>query len=672
MAVWLQRTLLASLSGVLMTLLGVFGSFAGRDVVSGVLGLNGVALAVLVCGGTLWALQSIPAVDARIFVWAAVVSLLIALPLAGLVLLASIFDLTFVFPNFVLPLDLLLPFGLGLPALSVFLLAAVVLGAGAGCLKLLSPTIRTIVIRSFLATTLISLLADEVDSVLAPADGLAAGVALVAGYLMSRTFGGEYFWMRLLLGFVNGAGVGVVFALIADGGGLAAGGILLLGDSNPILLALSPGSSLLPFILVFGGIGLVGSVLSTLPLRVGYVASYGAVVILVLAILALRQGFDILDELIVFVLSLLAFSSFPSTVRQSAARFAALSNFERRLVRAVVYLVALGALLGAPFFLGAYIANVLNLVGIFIILGLGLNIVVGNSGLLDLGYVAFFAIGAYVVGVLTTPNVLTCGLSPDTIPFELVTQTCTGVTSFWVAGVAAILAAVLAGVLLGVPVLRLRADYFALVTLSFGEIILRLLRVDALRDLFGGAQGITRIPRPTLDLSVLNPDWRWQLTDDTGVYYLIVAAIIVAIFVASHLNNSRIGRAWRALRADEAAAQASGIQRTRYKLYAFGISAGFAGLAGALLATRVYGAYPDSFTLQISISVLSLVIIGGMASIPGVIVGAFLLIGLPEVLREFSEYRLLVFALLLVYTMIWQPQGLLPLGTLGRWNRRAS
>jgi branched-chain amino acid transport system permease protein len=672
MAVWLQRTLLASLTGVLMTLLGVFGSFAGRDVVSGVLGLNGVALAVLVCGGTLWALQSMPAVDVRVFVWATVVSLLIALPLAGLVLLASIFDVTFVFPNFVLPLDLLLPFGLGLPGLPVFLLATVVLGAGAGCLKLLSPTGRTIVIRSFLATTLISLLADEVDSVLAPADGLAAGIALVVGYLMSRTFGGEYVGMRLLLGFANGAGVGVVFALIADSGGLAQGGILLLGDSNPILLALSPGSSLLPFILVFGGIGLVGSVLSTLPLRAGYVASYGAVVILILAILALRQGFDILDELIVLVLSLLAFSRFPSTVRQSAARFAALSNFERRLVRAVGYLVAFGALLGAPFFLGAYIANVLNLVGIFIILGLGLNIVVGNSGLLDLGYVAFFAIGAYVVGVLTTPNVLTCGLSPDTIPFELLTQTCTGVTSFWVAAVAAILVAVLAGALLGVPVLRLRADYFALVTLSFGEIILRLLRVDALRDLFGGAQGITRIPRPTLDLSVINPDWRWQLTDDTGVYYLIVAAIIVAIFVASHLNNSRIGRAWRALRADEGAAQASGIQRTRYKLYAFGISAGFAGLAGALLATRVYGAYPDSFTLQISISVLSLVIIGGMGSIPGVIVGAFLLIGLPEVLREFSEYRLLVFALLVVYTMIWQPQGLLPLGTLGRWNRRAS
>jgi branched-chain amino acid transport system permease protein len=209
-------------------------------------------------------------------------------------------------------------------------------------------------------------------------------------------------------------------------------------------------------------------------------------------------------------------------------------------------------------------------------------------------------------------------------------------------------------------VLGLRGDYLAIVTLGFGEIIRILLRFDDFRPLFGAAQGIANIPRPTIDLSLINRDWRFEFATETSMYYLIIVAILIVIFVAARLSNSRIGRAWRAMRADEDVARASGIHLTRAKLLAFALGAAFAGIGGALSATRLYGAYPDSFTLQVSIYVLSLVIIGGMGSIPGVIVGALMLVGLPEVLRELADYRLLAFGVLLVATMLLRPQGLLP------------
>jgi branched-chain amino acid transport system permease protein len=218
----------------------------------------------------------------------------------------------------------------------------------------------------------------------------------------------------------------------------------------------------------------------------------------------------------------------------------------------------------------------------------------------------------------------------------------------------------LAGILLGIPVLRLRGDYLAIVTLGFGEIIRLIVKFDDFKPLFGAAQGIPNIPRPVLDFTALNPAWRFELSGAVGIYYLVLVGILITAYVATRLVNSRLGRSWRALRADEDVAQAMGINLTRTKLFAFAIGAAFAGMGGAVAGTRLYGAYPDSYTLAVSINVLSLIIIGGLGSIPGVIVGSLMLIGLPEVLRELSDYRLLAFGVLLVVVMLIKPQGLMP------------
>ena len=295
-------------------------------------------------------------------------------------------------------------------------------------------------------------------------------------------------------------------------------------------------------------------------------------------------------------------------------------------------------------------------------MGIGLNTVVGSAGVLDLGYVAYFALGAYIVALLTTPNLLTCGLTPDQLSFAPLTLTCMGVVPFWIAFASAIALSAIFGVLLSLSVVRLRSDYIAIVTLGFAEIVRILLRLDDFRPLFGAGQGISDIPRPTLDLTILNPTWYIRFENDISIYYLLIAAIIAVIFIAARLNNSRIGRAWRALRADESVARASGIHSRQSKLLAYAIGAGFAGLAGAIWATHSLRVAPDDFTLQVSINVLSLVIIGGIGSIPGVILGAFLLIGVPEILTEFANYRLLVFGILLIFTIVARPYGLLPAG----------
>jgi branched-chain amino acid transport system permease protein len=216
------------------------------------------------------------------------------------------------------------------------------------------------------------------------------------------------------------------------------------------------------------------------------------------------------------------------------------------------------------------------------------------------------------------------------------------------------------GIVVGLPLLRLRGDFFAVITLGFGEIMRILLRADDFRALLGGAQGIDNIPRPVLDLSMVNPAWRFTLDTETEMYYLILAGIILVVFMTSRLGNSRIGRAWRALRADETAAQAMGIHPVRTKLLAFVLGAGIAGLAGGLAATRLYGVYPDTFTFTLSISVLALVMVGGIGSIPGDILGALLLIGLPEVFSELADYRLLIYGVLLIMVVRVRPLGLYP------------
>lgn len=650
-----------ALLGLLLALSGVFVSFANRDVITGLLDLNGALIVILSLVAGWLTVTKLRRVGQSAFAYGALAGLIVAAPLVLLMLIERAVNLRFVFANLIFPVASYLTFGLELvPGLLVFVVLSALLGGAGGALAVTSPRARQVILSALGTTLLIALLADEVDSVLAPSDGLAVGLSLVIGFVMSRIIGGDNFWLRLLGGAINGAAIGIIFALIADGGGLLENGILRYGQSDPVLLAIAPGASMLPLAALFAGVGVVGAVLATLPFVIAHIAYYGAVMVFILALLALRRGFDGLDAALVLLLSLLSFAALPRATRESAARFAALSEFQQQLVRAIIYAGALGLLLGAPLFLGQGITDILNLVGVYIILGIGLNTVVGSAGILDLGYVAYFAIGAYAVGVLTTPNLLTCGAAPEQL--EPFTQTCAGILPFWSAFAVAIALSAISGILLSLPVLRLRSDYVAIVTLGFAEIIRILLRLDDFRALFGATQGISGIPRPALDLTAINPLWLLRLDNALGIYYLLIAAIIVVIFIAARLNNSRIGRAWRALRADETVARASGIQNRSARLLAYAIGAGFAGMAGAISATNLLRVAPDDFTLQVSINVLSLVIIGGIGSIPGVILGAFLLIGLPEVLTEFADYRLLIFGVLLVFTIIARPYGLLPAG----------
>jgi len=268
-----------------------------------------------------------------------------------------------------------------------------------------------------------------------------------------------------------------------------------------------------------------------------------------------------------------------------------------------------------------------------VLLGLGLNIVVGLAGLLDLGYVAFFAIGAYTMGLLTAP-------SPHHI-----------MMNFWLVIPIAIFLAALTGLLLGGPVLRLRGDYLAIVTLGFGEIIRILSKSDDLTPLTGGPMGVPKIAGPTLFGKPFN--------SSIDYVYIIFLAVLLVIFVTNRLQHSRVGRAWEAMREDETVARAMGISTLRYKLLAFAIGAAFAGLGGALFASRNQFTGPDDFSLMVSINVVALVIVGGMGNIPGVIAGALVLKGLPEVLRQLQDYRILVFGFLLIVMMIWRPAGLI-------------
>jgi branched-chain amino acid transport system permease protein len=307
----------------------------------------------------------------------------------------------------------------------------------------------------------------------------------------------------------------------------------------------------------------------------------------------------------------------------------------------ITYVIYGAILLVLPLILGTYLSEVMNNVGLYILMGLGLNIVVGFAGLLDLGYVAFFAIGAYVMGILTTEGHLAfAGMS------------------FWTALPFAVVASTIAGILLGVPVLKMRGDYLAIVTLGFGEIIRILALSDWFKPFIGGAQGILQIPKPALgSFNLVKPEY---------LYYIILAGCLLAAFISWRLQNSRLGRQWMAMREDEDVAEAMGINLVTTKLLAFATGAAFSGLSGAIFASKLTSIFPHSFNLIVSINVLSLIIVGGIGSLPGVVVGALILVGLPELLREFAEYRMLMYGALLIVMMLVKPEGFWPSEVLKR------
>jgi branched-chain amino acid transport system permease protein len=304
---------------------------------------------------------------------------------------------------------------------------------------------------------------------------------------------------------------------------------------------------------------------------------------------------------------------------------------ENPALRLPLQIGLLAVFLVIPWFVTTYQTNILISFLLYVVLGLGLNVIVGVAGLLFLGHAAFYAIGAYSYALLNQY----WGLG------------------FWVSLPLGGVMAALAGVALAFPVLRLRGDYLAIVTLGFGEIVRLLL--ENFSDITGGPSGISNIPRPGLmgmKLSVADAN--------NYIYYIVLALAIVTIIAVSRLKDSRIGRALQALREDEVACEAMGIDRVGVKLMAFGLGTAWAGFAGVVFAAKTTFINPASFTFFESAIILSIVVLGGMGSNLGVILGSAFLVLLPEYMRAFSEYRMILFATAMVLMMVFRPQGLIP------------
>jgi branched-chain amino acid transport system permease protein len=280
-----------------------------------------------------------------------------------------------------------------------------------------------------------------------------------------------------------------------------------------------------------------------------------------------------------------------------------------------------------------YVMGVIARICLYALLALGLNIVVGFAGLLDIGYVAFFGIGSYTYAFLASPHF---GLH---VPFPLALLLVAGITA-------------ISGLMIGAPTLRLRGDYLAIVTLGFGEIVyVLLINLDRPVNLTGGPSGIIGIDPPSF--------LGFTATENRHYYWLFLAFLGLILVASTRLRDSRIGWAWQAIREDELAAQAMGVNTTVAKLQAFATGACFAGIAGCLLASWQKSVFPANFLFTESINILAMVILGGMGNLVGVILGATIIVALPEVFRGFELYRMLVFGLMLMVLMIFRPQGLL-------------
>ena len=501
---------------------------------------------------------------------------------------------------------------------------------------------------------------------------------LLAGYLATRP--------RLVGGRVEAAGPrAVVTAGLICGsivGAVTAAGVALVevlteGAVRRIFIQVSPELlSILTFgrgvplglvvLVAFGAVlGLLGAGFRLLPGR--YARPIGAGLATTLAFALLQRiippllfelgldtrwlysptllGLTIPGALVVFALSAgltALWSSRGPVVRERVER---LPQPRRKLLNSGGLLVLAVVLVLLPQLLGSTLSQVLGTVGIYLLMGLGLNIVVGYAGLLDLGYVAFFATGAYMTALFTGANRVTS--IGDLVAPAFVLQ-----LNFYLAVPLVIVVTALVGVLIGAPVLRLRGDYLAIVTLGFGEIAKVLVQSSWLQDYTGGPQGL----RDVTDAAIGGVSFR----DPQPFFYLVLVFCALAIFVSQRLADSRIGRAWSAMREDELAAEAMGVSTIKYKLLAFAMGAAVGCLSGTLFAVQIGSIASASFTIIVSITALAVVILGGIGSIPGVVVGTLLLIGLPGLLDEFEEYRLLVYGAALIMVMILRPQGLVP------------
>jgi branched-chain amino acid transport system permease protein len=481
---------------------------------------------------------------------------------------------------------------------------------------------------------------------------------LLEGYLTVRKASANNKFVSLALGALSGLIGGFILTIPILLQQVINLREVLINFSPSLISILTFNLTLLPGLLVLWavttGIGVIGAGFFMLPAKVRAALSRAVLIVILLGLfrdlivtvitrwgpieyvflwLFAQSGLSIAGAIIVFIL--VSLMVYWRQGRVSKIVVKPRNPRQQRMVRwggfAIIGLVAL--LL--PPVLGSYFSEIFDNVGIYILMGLGLNIVVGFAGLLDLGYVAFYAIGAYTLGILTTSEAV--GIWHLT---------------FWEATPIAIAVAVFAGVVLGLPILKMRGDYLAIVTLGFGEIIRILVLSDWLKPLLGGSEGIQRIAQPVLGNFIFN--------NQQKLYYLILVGIILAGFISIRLKDSHLGRSWMALREDEDVAEAMGINKVITKLLAFAMGALFSGLGGALFATKIGSVYPQSFSFIVSINILSLIIIGGMGSIPGVFVGGLVLVGLPLLLSQFADFRYLIYGAALVFMMLVKPEGLAP------------
>jgi len=422
------------------------------------------------------------------------------------------------------------------------------------------------------------------------------------------------------------------------------------------------------WLVIGAGLGLFGSLSVVLPSFAAKALNTGMLTVITVSILEgaisdLLEGFrltflsdavyakrggltltsSIVLGLVVAAISL-AFTFLSRRGLNPRVKYDALEAPTRHNLNIGMSIVAVALLLFLPQILGKIMNELLANVGLFVLLALGLNIVVGLAGILDLGYVAFFAVGGYTTAILTSPN------SPWIAP-QL---------HFGIVILIVIVAATIIGLAVGAPVIRMRGDYLAIVTLGFGEIIRLLFLSDWLSPYFGGAQGITNIP--PVDLGFVEV----KGSDPRSVFYLVMFFCAIAIYVSWRLQGSRLGRAWMAIREDEKVAEAMGINTVTAKLAAFVVGAILASFSGAVFAAKVGSIFPSSFLILVSIIILVVVIVGGMGNITGVIVGAVVLIGVlggpkqPGLLQELGLYKLLIYGAILVFMMLKRPEGLVP------------
>ena len=501
---------------------------------------------------------------------------------------------------------------------------------------------------------------------------------LLAGYLATRprVQGGRLVrpsrGSALTAGLISGTLAGGLAALAMAFVHLFPDGAvrnIFIAVSPDLLSLMTFGQSVLvgALLLVAGGavLGALGGAYQTLPERVRRPLSIGLATTFLFALLqriippllfylnldstwlysTTFGGLTPIGAVVVFVVATGLPALWATRSQMVRQRIAELPPARQRVLNVSRLLLIAVVLALLPRLIGSTLSQVLGQIGVYLLMGLGLNIVVGYAGLLDLGYVAFFAAGAYLTALFTGAHLVTSlgAVASPSLVLHL---------DFYAAVPLVILFAAFIGLMIGAPVLRLRGDYLAIVTLGFGEIARVLVASSWLQKLTGGPQGL----RDITDAHIGAVHFR----DPQPFYYLVLAFCVLAIFVSVRLADSRVGRAWSAMREDELAAEAMGISTVRYKLLAFAMGAAIGCLSGTLFAVQIGSLTPDSFTILVSITALAVVVLGGMGSIRGVIVGTMLLIGLPGLLDEFEEYRLLVYGAALITVMVLRPQGLIP------------